>query len=78
MKEFTVNDCKLATVECDIPMFRCPVYQRVFDVNNKAIPLFATTINKENGIRMETVPDKVRALKAEVLNLCTNCNVRGR
>lgn len=78
VKEFIVNDRKLATVECDIPMFDCPVFQRVFDMNNKTIPLFATTINEKAGIRMETVPDKIRDLKAEVMNLCMNCNAKGR
>lgn len=78
MKEFIVNDHKLAKVECDIPMFECPVFQRVFDINNKEMPLFAETYGQETGVRMETVPDRARELKAKVMDICMNCDVKGR
>jgi len=74
MKEFIVNDRKLATVECNIPVRECPVFQRLFDVDSKEMPLFATTIDHDAGIRMETVPDRVRELKTKVMTMCMECN----
>lgn len=80
LKEFIVNDRKLATVECAIPVCKCPVFQRVFDIDNKDLPLFATTYqnNATTGIRMETTPNKLHALKSQVMNLCMECNVNSR
>lgn len=77
-KEFIVNDRKLATVECNIRMFDCPVFQTVFDMASKERPLFATTIESNAGIRMEVMPEKVCALKEQIMNLCFDCNVKAR
>ena len=78
MKEFIVNDRRLASIECDASMDSCPVFHWVFDKDNKEMPLFATTYNDKTGIRMETVPDMAHKLRRVVVGLCRNCNVRGR
>lgn len=77
-KDFIVNDHRLLTVECDIPMLCCPVFQAVFDTNVKEMPLFATTIDREAGIRMETVPGKIRELKTKVMTVCMECGAKAR
>lgn len=80
MKEFVINDRKLLKIECDTAWRDCPVFNMVFDLNNKKNPAYATTYkdNDVNGIRMEAFSEKVGELKEKIMNMCMDCNVQGR
>lgn len=78
MKKFSVNNHKLATVECDIPFSDCPVYQMLQEKRYATGAEYVGTSISGDDVSIGTVIGHTRALKEEIMNLCVNCNVQGR
>ncbi|MBD5400654.1 hypothetical protein HDR61_02830 [bacterium] len=78
MKEFIVNNRGLATVECDIPVLNCPVYTMLQQKRYSSGAGYVCASVAGQCINIGTVIGQTRHLKAEIMELCMNCNVKAR